>query len=78
MPSDFEPKYIRDVIGMGTNRRPARIIRRVGPNTVVLQELARDRLGRLRSIGEEGRFSSTRTTVLYALLYRKGPRKTKL
>jgi hypothetical protein len=78
MPSDFDPKYIRDVIGMGTNRRPARIVRRVGDDTVVMQELSRDRLGRLRSIGEEGRFSTTRSAVRSAPLYKMGPRKTKV
>jgi len=78
MPSDFAPKYIGDIIGLGPKRRPHRIARRVGPNTIVMQEMARDKLGRLRSIGEDGRFSTTRSAVHSAPLYRMGPRKTKV
>jgi hypothetical protein len=37
-----------------------RIERFVGENTAVLQEMDYDKLGRLRSIGEEGRCSTTR------------------
>ena len=78
MPSDFGPKYIGDIIGMGPKRKPHRIVRRVGPNTIVMQVMDRDKLGRLRSIGEEGRFSTTRSAVQSALLYKMGPRKTKV
>lgn len=78
MPSDFDPKYIGDIIGMGPKRRPHRITRRVGTNIVVMQEMARDKLGRLRSIGEDGRFSTTRSAVQSAPLYKVGPRRTKM
>jgi len=73
MPSDFDPKHPGDIILFGPKRRPHRIERRVARNTVVLQEMARDRAGRLRSIGEEGRFSTTAAAVQAApLLKRKG------
>ena len=78
MPSDFGPKYIGDIIGMGPKRLPHRIVRRVSPNTIVMQEMARDKLGRLRSIGEDGRFSTTRSAVQSAPLYKMGARKTKV
>jgi len=78
MPSDFDPKYIGDIIGMGRKQLPHRIVRRVSPNTIVMQEMARDKLGRLRSIGEEGRFSTTRSAVQSAPLYKMGSRKTKV
>ena len=78
MPSDFGSKYIGDIIGMGPRRLPHRIARRVGANTIVMQEMARDKLGRLRSIGEDGRFSTTRNAVQSAPLYKVGPRRTKV
>jgi len=78
MPSDFGPKYIGDIIGMGPRRKPHRIVRKAGPNTIIMQEMARDKLGRLRSIGEDGRFSTTKSAVYSAPLYKMGTRKTKV
>lgn len=53
-----------------------RIERVVSPTTVVLQEMDRDKLGRLRSIGEEGRFSTTGRWARTAPVYkRKAGRK---
>jgi hypothetical protein len=72
MPSDFDPKRKGDIIGLGPKNRPHRIERFVGRNTVVVQEMARDRIGRLRSLGEDGRFSTTRFAVRVAPLYKKG------
>lgn len=79
MPSDFDRKLVGDIIGYGPKRRPHRILRFVGPRgvrgSVVLQELGRDSLGRLRSIGEDGRFSTTFGTVQSAPLYKSKVQK---
>lgn len=60
-----------DIIRFGPNNRPHRIEKVLGGGkVVVLQEMARDSLGRLRSTGEEGRFSTTRAALHSPLLRR--------
>ncbi len=66
-----------DIIKYGRQNRPHKILRVLGNGKiVVLQEMAKDKLGRLRSIGEEGRFSATRA-VLKAPLYKSNVKAKK-
>ena len=61
MPGKLGAKKVGDVIRHG--KMLTRIERVVGDDAVVLQEMSRDSLGRLRSLGEDGRFSSTASFV---------------
>ena len=62
---------IKLVLRPGGRGLIVRIERVVGGKTVVLQEMDFDRAGRLRSLGEEGRFSGTVGEVRNAPIYRR-------
>ncbi len=62
---------VGDIVKFGPRNRPHRIVRTLGGKIAVMQEMAKDKLGRLRSIGEEGRFSTTVKAAFGAPLFRR-------
>lgn len=67
-------KRVGDIIRLKmtpTRSLLVRIERVLGGKTVVFQQMERDRAGRLRSIGEEGRFSGTVSETKKASVYRR-------
>ncbi len=76
---------IGDIVRFGPQGRPHRI-ERIGDRptsgsllgtTVVMQEMAKDSLGRLRSLGEDGRFSTTLEAANKAPLFQPQKRSTR-
>ena len=65
----LDPIHIGDLVKEG--RRIIRVEAIIGRDTVVLQEMGRDRAGRLRSLGEDGRYSSIADHVRTLPIYRE-------
>ena len=61
---------VGDIVKFGPRNRPHRIVRVAG-KSAVMQEMEKDSIGRLRSIGEEGRFSTTVKSAFSAPLFRR-------